>query len=136
MQANTSLHALSNMTFQGTVWGPPLWNTYFEDAQQAVQREHFVETVFADDLNCSKTFDQSIVDAKIFEELNIEITPQHPETELRKAGALYESQTAFRDVFATHVVVDDEKRFVTGQNQNSGLETAHKMMQVVADREQ
>ena len=43
---------------------------------------------------------------------------------------------AFRDMFATHVVVDDEKRFVTGQNQNSGLETAHKMMQVVADREQ
>ena len=76
------------------------------------------------------------VSDKQIEELNIEITPQHPETELRKAGALYESQTAFRDVFATHVVVDDEKRFVTGQNQNSGLETAHKMMQVVADREQ
>ena len=67
--------------------------------------------------------------------LNIEVTPQHPETELRKAGALYESQTAFRDLFATHVVVDDEKRFVTGQNQNSGLETAHKMMQVAAERE-
>ena len=76
------------------------------------------------------------VSDKQVEELNIEITPQHPETELRKAGALYESQTAFRDMFATHVVVDDEKRFVTGQNQNSGLETAHKMMQVVADREQ
>ena len=76
------------------------------------------------------------VSDKQIQELNIEITPQHPETELRKAGALYESQTAFRDMFATHVVVDDEKRFVTGQNQNSGLETAHKMMQVVADREQ
>jgi putative intracellular protease/amidase len=76
------------------------------------------------------------VSDKQIKELNIEITPQHPETELRKAGALYESQTAFRDMFATHVVVDDEKRFVTGQNQNSGLETAHKMMQVVADREQ
>ena len=76
------------------------------------------------------------VSDKQIEELNIEITPQHPETELRKAGALYESQTAFRDMFATHVVVDDEKRFVTGQNQNSGLETAHKMMQVFADREQ
>ena len=76
------------------------------------------------------------VSDKQIEELNIEITPQHPETELRKAGARYESETAFRDMFATHVVVDDEKRFVTGQNQNSGLETAHKMMQVVADREQ
>lgn len=76
------------------------------------------------------------VSDKQIQELNIEVTPQHPETELRKAGALYESQTAFRDVFATHVVVDDEERFVTGQNQNSGLETAHKMMQITADREQ
>jgi putative intracellular protease/amidase len=76
------------------------------------------------------------VSDKQIRELKIEITPQHPETELRKAGALYESQTAFRDMFATHVVVDNERRFVTGQNQNSGLETAHKMMQVVADRRQ
>lgn len=75
------------------------------------------------------------VSDKQIKELKIEVTPQHPETELRKAGALYESQTAFRDVFATHVVVDDEKRFVTGQNQNSGLETAHKMMQLIAERE-
>lgn len=73
---------------------------------------------------------------KQIKELKIEITPQHPETELRKAGALFESQTAFRDMFATHVVVDDEKRFVTGQNQNSGLETAHKMMQIIAQRGQ
>ena len=71
---------------------------------------------------------------KQVKELGIEITPLHPETELRKAGALFESQTAFRDIFATHVVVDDEQRFVTGQNQNSGLETAHRMMQVIADR--
>ena len=73
---------------------------------------------------------------KQIKELNIEITPQHPETELRKAGALFESQTAFRDMFATHVVVDEEKRFVTGQNQNSSTETAHKMMQLIADRGQ
>ena len=74
------------------------------------------------------------VSDKQVKELGIEITPQHPETELRKAGALYEKQTAFRDQFATHVVVDDEQRFVTGQNQNSGLETSHRMMQVLAQR--
>ena len=76
------------------------------------------------------------VSDKQIRELKIEITPQHPETELRKAGALYQSQTAFRDMFATHVVVDNEQRFVTGQNQNSGLETAHKMMQIIAERGQ
>ena len=71
---------------------------------------------------------------KQIKELGIEITPLHPEAELRRAGVLYESQSAFRDFFATHVVVDDEQRFVTGQNQNSGLETAHKMMQIIAGR--
>lgn len=71
---------------------------------------------------------------KQVKELGIDITPLHPETELRKVGANYESQSAFRDLFATHVVVDDEQRFVTGQNQNSGLETAHKMMAILATR--
>jgi putative intracellular protease/amidase len=75
------------------------------------------------------------VSDKQVRELGIEITPLHPETELRKAGVVYESETAFRDILATHVVVDDEKRFVTGQNQNSGLETAHEMMAVIAERE-
>jgi len=75
------------------------------------------------------------VSDKQVKELGIEITPMHPESELRKAGAIYESQTAFRDFFATHVVVDNEQRFVTGQNQNSGLETSHRMMLVLAERE-
>lgn len=73
---------------------------------------------------------------KQIKELGIEITPMHPETELRKAGVIYESRTAFRDMLATHVVVDDDKRFVTGQNQNSGHETAQKMMAVIANRGQ
>jgi putative intracellular protease/amidase len=75
------------------------------------------------------------VSDKQVKELGIEITPQHPETELRKAGALYESETAFKDFFATHVVADDEQRFVTGQNQNSGHETAQKMMAIVAEND-
>jgi putative intracellular protease/amidase len=72
---------------------------------------------------------------KQIRELDIEVTPLHPETELRKAGVVFESQTAFRDMLATHVVVDDEKRFVTGQNQNSGRETSQKMMAVIAQRQ-
>jgi putative intracellular protease/amidase len=72
---------------------------------------------------------------KQVEELGIELTPLHPETELRKAGVVFESQTAFKDFLATHVVVDDEQRFVTGQNQNSGLETAHTMMRILSERD-
>ena len=70
---------------------------------------------------------------KQIKQLGIEITPQHPEDELRKAGALFESETKLIDFFATHVVVDDERRFVTGQNQNSGHETAHRMMAIIAE---
>jgi putative intracellular protease/amidase len=69
---------------------------------------------------------------KQIQELGIEITPMHPETELRKAGAVFESQTAFRDVFATHVATDSEQRFITGQNQNSSFETAQKMISIMA----
>lgn len=72
---------------------------------------------------------------KQIKELGIEVTPKHPETELRKAGVVFESQTAFRDIFATHVSIDNEQRFVTGQNQNSGLETAHRMMLTLSAQE-
>ena len=69
------------------------------------------------------------VSDKQVRDLGIEITPQHPETELRKIGAIYESNTAFRDFFANLTVVDG--RIVTGQNQNAGSETAQKMMGVL-----
>ena len=60
------------------------------------------------------------------QELGITMTPQHPERELRAAGARFESQKAFRDIFANHSVV--EGRLVTGQNQNAGAEVANKMI--------
>ncbi|MEE8398388.1 MAG: type 1 glutamine amidotransferase domain-containing protein [Desulfobacterales bacterium] len=63
---------------------------------------------------------------KQVKELGIMITPQHPERELRAAGALFESDTAFRDMFANHSVVDG--RIVTGQNQNAGAQVANMMM--------
>jgi len=65
---------------------------------------------------------------KQVEELGISITPMHPERELRAAGAMFESATAFRDVFADHVAVDG--RLVTGQNQNAGAEVANLMMKI------
>ena len=65
---------------------------------------------------------------KQVEELGISITPQHPERELRAAGANFESETAFRDMFANHVAADG--RIVSGQNQNAGAEVANVMMKV------
>ena len=65
-------------------------------------------------------------------ELGIQITPKHPETELRATNALFEAETRWRDFFATHTVVDGN--LVTGQNQNSGYETAHRILERLAER--
>ena len=62
-------------------------------------------------------------------ELGISLTPQHPETELRAAGARFESTTGRRDALANHWVVDGN--LVTGQNQNAGPMVAREMMQLV-----
>ena len=70
---------------------------------------------------------------KQIKELGIAVTPQHPETELRKLGVNFKSNTAFIDFFAHITVVDEERRFVTGQNQNSGYETAQKMKQIILE---
>ena len=72
---------------------------------------------------------------KQLEALNIEFTPKHPEPEIKESGAIYEYETAFKDFFATHVSVDDEQRFVSGQNQNSGLEAAHIITGILAGRQ-
>jgi putative intracellular protease/amidase len=66
---------------------------------------------------------------KQVEELRITETPMHPETELRKLGANFVSDTAMRDFFANYVAIDGN--IITGQNQNSGAETAYIMMQLV-----
>ena len=62
-------------------------------------------------------------------ELGIESTPHHPETELRQAGAFFESTTRFRDPLANHWVVDGN--LVTGQNQNAAPMVAREMMQLI-----
>jgi putative intracellular protease/amidase len=60
----------------------------------------------------------------------IAVTPKHPETELKKAGAIYECQHAWVDPFATHTTIDGN--LITGQNQNSGYETAHRILERMA----
>lgn len=66
------------------------------------------------------------------QQLGITFTPQHPERELRAAGALFESSSAFKDFFATHTTVDG--KLVTGQNQNAGYETAQKMIRAAGGK--
>jgi len=65
-------------------------------------------------------------------ELDIGSTPHHPETELRRLGADFESETRFRDPLANHWVVDGN--LVTGQNQNAAPMVAREMMRLAAAR--
>lgn len=60
----------------------------------------------------------------------IAITPKHPEDELKRAGAIFEAQHAWRDPFATHTTIDGN--LITGQNQNSGYETSHRILEKLA----
>ena len=70
----------------------------------------------------------SAVTDKQVAELGISATPQHPETELRRAGAVFECAHRFRDPLANHWVVDGN--LVTGQNQNAAPMVAREMMRL------
>jgi hypothetical protein len=48
--------SLEDMVYQGTVWGPPLWNVFYEDARKAITEWLFTEAVYADDLNAYREF--------------------------------------------------------------------------------
>ena len=54
--ATSSAEVLANSVFQGTVLGPPLWNTFFSDARRALVSKSFKETGFADDFNAWRAF--------------------------------------------------------------------------------
>ena len=51
---------LSNMVFQGTVFGPVLWNLFYADSREAISAAGFEEEVYADDLNAFKIFDKEV----------------------------------------------------------------------------
>lgn len=71
----------------------------------------------------------AVTDRQI-QQLGVTITPLHPESALRAAGALFECEHhPLRDFFANHVVADGD--LVTGQNQNAGPMVARLMMQRV-----
>ncbi len=71
----------------------------------------------------------AVTDRQIHQ-LGVGITPLHPESALRAAGALFESRThPVRDFFANHFVADGD--LITGQNQNAGPMVARLMMQRV-----
>ena len=61
--------SMSNMVYQGTVFGPSLWNEFYADARDPIMCSGFQEVVFADDLNAFKLFANSVPDPVLFSHL-------------------------------------------------------------------
>ena len=61
---------LMDEVFQGTVWGPMLWNAFYGDSSKAIRKHGFTEVVYADDLNAFKAFENTVEDSKIWSDMN------------------------------------------------------------------
>ena len=59
-----------NMIYQGTVWGPWLWNIFYEDVKLAMQICEFRGIVFAYDMNAYRAFPMAIPTAVLIAEAN------------------------------------------------------------------
>ena len=60
---------LRDMVFQGTVWGPQLWNAFFGDCVVAIRGCSFDVVIYADDCNAFKAYPRSTSDALIMDDL-------------------------------------------------------------------
>ena len=65
----SELKELLDTVFQGTILGPALWNTFFDDISRVVASADLVELLFADDLNCFKTFSNDTSNEEILTHL-------------------------------------------------------------------
>ena len=60
---------IDNQLFQGTVLGPPLWNTFFKSIDTPILEKAFRGAKFADDLTAYKNFESSTPNAEILDKL-------------------------------------------------------------------
>ena len=51
---------LTNMVYQGTVLGPSLWNSFFQDIVLSVPEGNQVADLFADDLSIDSSCDAHV----------------------------------------------------------------------------
>ena len=69
--ASSPEFTMSDMVYQGTVWGPPLWNVFVADASNVLKALLFEEIFYADDLNAFKGYTGDISDDLILSELRL-----------------------------------------------------------------
>ena len=59
-------YCLKDMVFQGTVFGPTLWNVFYGDSKASINACDYIEIVFADDLNAFRKFSHGETDDELF----------------------------------------------------------------------
>ena len=59
------------MVYQGTVWGPSLWNVFFADVREPAEATGCSERKFADDLNMFKKFARTTANEDIMSDLDL-----------------------------------------------------------------
>ncbi len=60
---------LRNMVFQGTVWGPCLWNIFFSDCICALTVGGFEAIIYADDCNAFRRYAKQCPNETVFDDL-------------------------------------------------------------------
>ena len=60
---------IEDEVFQGTVLGPPLWNVFFREIDDTIQRCLFRLAKFADDLTAYRNYNSSVSNIQILDEL-------------------------------------------------------------------
>ena len=63
--------AIMDQIFQSTVLGPPFWNVFFADVDEAICVDGFSSEKFADDLTASREFDHVCPNDHILSELSL-----------------------------------------------------------------
>ncbi len=67
--AKSAEFMFDNQVYQGTVLGPPMWNTFFSDVIPVAAFDNFIEALFADDLNTFKLFSKDVSNEYVFASL-------------------------------------------------------------------
>ena len=78
---------LSNMVYQGTVWGPVLWNVFVGDVALVFESAGFSVVIYADDINAYKAYNRELGNDLVFADLKCR------QRELHRWGAA--NQVAF-----------------------------------------
>ena len=80
--SRSELFTIDQMVYQGTVFGPVLWNVFFGDISQFSRTEGGSEIIFADDLNIWNKFSRNTEDQIILQNL------ERTQTRVHKWGKL------------------------------------------------